>query len=122
MKKFSILSLSLLTPMLAFAQEANFNEISTFITSFINFINKTVVPLVFVVAFVVFIWGVFQYFIAGASDPEKQGKGKDLVKYSLIGFVLMISIWGIVNILAGGLGLDQDLKSELIPESPSLKN
>lgn len=70
----------------------------------IDTIDRVIVPLVFAIAFIVFIIGVFQYFIAGGADEEKRKQGKDFIVYSLIGFFLMISIWGIVNLLVGTFG------------------
>jgi len=122
MKKISLVALSLLTPVFVLAQgtpKADFDGLNDYFGTFITLINTTIVPLIFIMSFVVFIWGVFQYFIAGASDPAKLEQGKQLVKYSLIGFILMVSIWGIVNIVAGGLGLDEEFDTSLYPKAPS---
>lgn len=110
-----------LMPMAAFAQ-GELGQVSAFLQNIVDFINGTLVPLLFVVAFLFFIWGMFQYFIRGGHDQESQEKGKQLIVYSVIGFVLMISIWGIVNIVASGLGLNQDLDSSLIPNTPDINN
>lgn len=64
-------------------------------------INVYVVPIIFAIAFLVFLWGVFQYFIAGGADESKRSEGKNFVMWGLIGFVLMFSLWGIVNLLIG---------------------
>ncbi len=71
----------------------------------LNLINNILVPLIFAVAFIVFIVGIFRYFIAGATDPEGQKKGRQLLLYGILGFVIMISLWGIVNIVSNTLGL-----------------
>ena len=81
-----------------------------------DFINNVLVPLIFTIALLAFVWGVANAFvIKGASDSDRE-KGKQLVIYSIIGFVLMVSIWGIVNLIAGGLfgGVSQP------PQLPSL--
>jgi len=69
----------------------------------IGLINNVLVPVIFALAFIVFIWGIFRYFIAGAEDTESQKKGKQLIIYGLIGFVIMFSVWGLVNILTNTL-------------------
>lgn len=68
-------------------------------------INQVLVPLIFAIAFIVFVWGMFRYFIAGGADVEGQAKGKQLLLYGIIGFVIMISLWGIVNVIASTLNL-----------------
>ncbi len=68
-------------------------------------INTILVPLIFAIAFIVFMYGIFRYFIAGGADPEAQKKGKQLLMYGIIGFVIMISLWGIVNIVSNTFGL-----------------
>lgn len=69
----------------------------------LRFIDSTLVPVIFAIAFIVFIWGVYTYFIAGAADEEKRKTGKTFVMYGLIGFFVMISLWGIVNLFLSTL-------------------
>ena len=65
----------------------------------INTINNVLVPVLFAVAFIVFLWGAFDTFIVGANNDEVKEKGKNLMLWGLIGFFVMVSIWGLVNIL-----------------------
>ncbi len=39
--------------------------------------------------------------------------------YAVIGFVVMVSIFGIVNLIAGGLGFSSDENIQNIPNVPS---
>ena len=71
----------------------------------INFVNSVIVPVIFGIALVVFLWGVFTYFIAGATDETKRKDGRTLILYGIIGFVIMLSIWGLVNIIQNTFGL-----------------
>lgn len=103
------------TPVAALAQ---FGEINSFIGSINTFINNVLIPLVFAVALLVFIWGMFNYFIRGGHDPDKQKEGKDLMLYAVVGFVLMVSIFGIVNLIAGGLGFSGE-NIQNIPSVPT---
>ncbi len=87
---------------------ANFSGVRGLLNAFEDIVNTMIVPTIFTIAFLVFLFGIFQTFILGASDEGKQKEGKTLMLYSIIGFVLMVSIWGIVNIFADGLNLNDD--------------
>jgi len=88
----------------AASTNAGFNSqpIESFAGFFIGLINTVIVPVVFAIAFLVFLWGVFTYFIAGGANEEKRQEGTKFVFSAIIGFVIMVSIWGLVN-LAGSL-------------------
>lgn len=102
-----------LSPMVALAQ---FGEINTFVGKITTFLNNIVIPLIFALALVVFIWGMFRFFIA-KTDSEKD-KGKDLAIWAIVAFVLMVSVWGIVNLIANGLGFSGE-QVENIPTVPT---
>ncbi len=101
MKKALRASLVLLAlPGVAFAAINNISDFGSFI---INTINNILVPVLFAIAFVVFLWGAFQVFILGANSEENKEHGKAKMLYGLIGFVVMVSVWGLVNLLTGSL-------------------
>ncbi len=81
-------------------------KITAIIVSFIDFINNVLVPLVFAVAFIIFLFGVFRYMIAGADNPEKRATGGQIILYSVIGFAVMMSVWGLVNLVVNTFGFD----------------
>jgi len=68
-------------------------------------INAVLVPLLFAVAFIVFLYGIAKTYIFSAGEPEEVSKGHRLVLWGLIGFVVMISLWGLVNVVANTFGL-----------------
>ncbi len=71
-------------------------------------INRTILnPLIqfaFIVAFVIFIWGVAE-FIRNANNPEGRKKGQDHMKWGIVGLVIMVGVYGIINILINTFGL-----------------
>ncbi|MDP1707202.1 MAG: pilin [bacterium] len=89
---------ALALPLVSSAQVRNLSDAGSFI---INTINNVLVPVLFAVAFIVFLWGAFKTFIVGANDSEVKENGKNLMLWGLIGFFVMVSIWGLVNILTG---------------------
>ena len=84
----------------------------------ISTINNVLVPVLFAVAFIVFLWGAFQAFIVGANNEEVKEKGKNLMLWGLIGFFVMISVWGLVNILTGTTGFTGGAPTGGTPQAP----
>ena len=83
-------------PLVSFAAITRIDQAGAFI---IGIINNVLVPVLFAVAFIVFLYGAFDTFIVGANNEEVKEKGKNLMLWGLIGFFVMVSIWGLVNIL-----------------------
>lgn len=83
----------------------------------LDFINQTLIPLVIAIALVVFFWGMIKYFMLGADDPNSKASGRGLMLYSLIALVIMVAVWGIVNLIIGvfGLGENRDVTPPGIP-------
>ena len=80
-------------------------------TALIGFIGKVVdniinpfIVLLFAMALVYFFWGLVQ-FIAGADDETKRGTGKKHMVWGVIGLVIMIGVFGIINILLNTFGI-----------------
>jgi hypothetical protein len=101
MKKASILVTGLAALAIPLISSAAINNISDVGTFIIDTINNVVVPVLFSIAFIVFLWGAFQVFIVGANSEEVKEKGKNHMLWGLIGFFVMVSVWGLVNILTG---------------------
>ena len=117
-KKIAFIGTALALPFITLAQTIdNVQSAGQFI---INLINTVAVPVLFALAFIVFIFGIFQYFILSRGDEEKQGLGRSLMLWGLIGFFLMVSVWGLVNILVGTFSLNSNVPD--YPQSPSTAN
>ena len=114
MKKIYLSALSfalaiMVTPVVSFAaDDGPLKELGGTFDRILTFINDVLIPFVFALALLMFLYGVFKYFIVGGGDESKRQEGRQMMLYSIIGFVAMISIFGIVNIVAGGLGLDDN--------------
>lgn len=61
------------------------------------FLNRAVIPFLFALATVAFIWGVIQYYL-NPENEEKRKKGKSFIVGGLIALFVMLSMWGIVTI------------------------
>lgn len=62
-----------------------------------------IIPLVFALAFLFFLWGVFK-FIRSSESKDKE-EGKKTIIAGLIGLFVMTSVWGIVKIAQNTLGV-----------------
>ncbi|MEK7144347.1 MAG: hypothetical protein AAB794_00575 [Patescibacteria group bacterium] len=71
----------------------------------IGVINTVLVPVVFALAFIVFLWGIAKAYIFNAGEPEEVAKGHKLLLWGIIAFVVMISLWGLVSVVAVTFGL-----------------
>lgn len=75
------------------------------VQNILSFINQVVVPFIFALAFLTFIWGVFNLFFLGSDDSGKQEKARSFMLYGLLGMVVLFSVWGLVSILLNTFGL-----------------
>jgi hypothetical protein len=60
--------------------------------------------LLWAVAIAVFFWGIVK-FINNADDATAREEGKKFMLWSLIAFVVLVSLWGLVTFLQQSLGL-----------------
>ncbi|MFZ3043586.1 MAG: hypothetical protein WA058_00540, partial [Minisyncoccia bacterium] len=68
-------------------------------------INGVAVPLIFAISFIVFLYGIAKAYIFSRGDEGEVKKGHQLLLWGLIGFAVMVSIWGLVNVVANTFGL-----------------
>ena len=66
-------------------------------------IVNPLIGLLFAIALVYFLWGVFQ-FITKADDGDKAGEGKKHMVWGLIGMFIMFSAFGIMSIIGNFIG------------------
>ncbi|MFA6552049.1 MAG: hypothetical protein WCT19_00940 [Candidatus Paceibacterota bacterium] len=93
--KKTTLVITAFSPALAFAASANFKD---FVTNVISIFNNTIVPGIFAVAIFAFILAAFKYTIA-SGDEDKVNEAKKTLTYGIFAIFVMISLWGLVNIL-----------------------
>ena len=112
MKKtyYTFVSASLLLPSLVSAQLADnttgdAGQFSELLSNILAFTNTVLIPFIIGIGFLVFVFGMFQYFIAGVANDEKKEQGKSLMIYATIGFVVIIVFFGVVNLLSESTGL-----------------
>lgn len=67
-------------------------------------IGAAIIPLIFTIAFVLFLWGMVQY-IRNADNEKKREESKKFIYYGIIGLTVMVAVWGIVRIVTTTFGL-----------------
>jgi hypothetical protein len=87
-------------PFVAAAQSGiNRAALTPYSNGIINIINTILVPVLLAIAFLMFVWGVFKYFIWGADNDGERATGRQFILWSIIGFAVIFSVWGLVNVL-----------------------
>jgi len=87
------------------ADSASGGNFGTLLRELLGFVNTILIPFILGIGFLVFVWGMFRYFIAGGANDEAKEQGKSLMIYATLGFVLIIIFWGVVNLVATSTGL-----------------
>ncbi|MFA6445911.1 MAG: hypothetical protein WCW14_01520 [Candidatus Paceibacterota bacterium] len=69
-----------------------------FFNNVIDIIVNPLIWLIFGIAIVVFLWGAMEFFVS-AEDAEKRTTGKQHMFWGIIGMAIMMSAYGIVNLI-----------------------
>lgn len=92
------------------------SSICSVANTFLYLINNVLVPLLFAIAFIAFLWGIAKAYIISGGNEEERQKGHQILLWGLVGFVVMISLWGLVNIISNTFGLS-GYRAPLTPTS-----
>lgn len=112
----SVLAVSWSVPLLAAAQTGiDTTRIQQYSTGIVGVINNILVPVLMAIAFIVFLWGVYKYFILGATEEKSREDGRKFTLWGIIGFVVILSLWAFVNLIRGTFGLDNNATAPLPP-------
>ncbi|MBY0110605.1 pilin [Patescibacteria group bacterium] len=63
----------------------------------VPFVDFVVVPLLYAIAFLLFLIGVVRFLFS--MEDEKRNEGKKFIFWGIIGFVVLFSVWGLVKLL-----------------------
>jgi heme/copper-type cytochrome/quinol oxidase subunit 2 len=124
MKKIVLFFSLAFIPLATFAQ-ATTGGGPTALQKLVFKINAVIInPLIatlFIVAFVIFLFGVVE-FLRKATDKDGREVGKRHMLWGIIGFVIMLGVYGIINFLVNTFNLKGPAinQKEQKFESPSL--
>ncbi len=89
----------------------------TLLKTILTFTNAVLIPFIIGIGFLVFVWGMFQFFIVGGANDDAKEKGKSLMIWAVVAFVMIAILWGVINLLVQSLGL-----SDATITNPGSKN
>ena len=105
MKKFVIATAAGFLPTIALAQ-INISDVDD-LGGAIYYVLNLVFPILVAIAVFVVVWGIFK-FVLNAGDEEARKTGRSLILWGVIGIFLMLSVWGLVNIVRSSVALNNE--------------
>jgi hypothetical protein len=90
------------------AQQEAAAEAGKFVDKLNEVILFPTIALLTAVAFLVFLWGCFEYFINSNNEQARQ-QGVKHITFGIIGLVVMVSAFAILRLVLVGFALDDDL-------------
>lgn len=112
--KISIFAL-VFAPLLASAQAAPFTKTVDGFLGYLTYLGSKIMPLLVLGALILFLAGMVRYFFF----PGQEGDGKkkrDFILWGIVALFVMVSVWGLVNVLGDTL----QLNNRQIPPVPSV--
>ena len=107
MIKKSLLFLSLLSlPTLSSAQSLNLSPIQKLVSALSGLVGA-LIPLLITAALAVFFFGLVRYLWGGGSKP-KLDDAKKLMKWGLVTLFVMVSVWGIIDLMQRALDINKN--------------
>src|SRR3989339_1151519 len=85
-------------PLVTLAQSDDLEGVIGTVTRLLG----SVIPIIFTIALIYFLWGLTQY-IGG--DVSKKEVGRDIMIYGVIALFVMSAVWGLVAIVANTVGI-----------------
>lgn len=99
--KTSLAITMFLFPIITFAQQ---KDLKYLINEVVMEYLRLAIYLIIALAVLTFVWNVYRYFF---TEKDKKEAGM-YVLYSTIGFFVILSLWGLVNILTNSFKLDNN--------------
>ncbi len=110
-----------LVPVAHAAESPGVAEAQAFVDQFNQIILFPFLALLFAIALLVFLWGCFEY-IKNAEDSKAHEQGRAHILWGIIGMLVMLVAFAILNIAAGTFGLEDELECANDPSAPGCNN
>ncbi len=93
-------------PLVSFAQSLNLSPVSKLIGAIAAVIG-TLVPILVTLGLVVFLWGLVKYLWGHGGKADIDG-AKKLMKWGLLTLFVMVSVWGIIDLMQAAFNIDKN--------------
>lgn len=90
--------------------------IQGYLIAFTQFLNDFVIPTIFALAFLFFLWNAARYFIFHSNEDTGRESARQLAIYGILAFVITLSLWGVVNLLLYTFGISELSNSLSTPD------
>lgn len=91
--------LSLFSPKIAYA------SLDSFITNVDNLIINPLITLLFALAVVFFLYGIFE-FLSNQENEEKKTKGKSHMLWGVVGITIMMGVWFLLGMIINTFNIE----------------
>jgi len=102
--QYGVTATVLVVPFIAVAAPEDINSVPKLIAYVSTKLLEPIVGVLFVLATIVFIWGVIQYVVGSQGNEQQLVLGKKVMVWGIIGMFIMASSWGVVKILCEFFG------------------
>ena len=103
---------------------------NNFLIIFIAFGNDILVPALFTLGLIFFLYGLFNYFLLGPNDEDKKEEGRGQLINGNVGFFIGFVVWGFFQALVwlGSIEVSELLinleygdKVQPVPNAPTIR-
>ncbi len=81
-------------------------DVDTFVKKLNTYIFNPAIILMVTLATVYFLYGIYEY-VQGSASDEAREKGQRHMLWGLIGLTIMVSVFFIMKVLLGTIGIDE---------------
>jgi TRAP-type C4-dicarboxylate transport system permease small subunit len=78
--------------------------LNQFLSKVVTQIINPIIILIAAAAFVVFLWGVYN-FISHAGEETERAEGKSAIFWGLVGLMIIFGVYGILNLTLNTFGV-----------------
>lgn len=114
MKKFSRFGAVALLAIPGLAAAQSIGGLMGLLDMASQLINR-LIPFVIALTVLVFLWGILKFVISNDAEGRKEARGYMI--WGVVSLFVMVSVWGLVNILVRSVNLDNTA-----PPAPGLPN
>ena len=100
--------LDLFTVTTVFAQTGDASDnVGRFMSRVTQHIINPLIALLFALALLIFLWGMFSFLTQRDKDSDAANDGKRHMLWGIIGMFIMFAVFGIMNLIVDTLGADE---------------